>query len=151
MKKKHLLIGILILVIAAVAYYAISPLFNNVHVDDALPTSFESGEEVYAMDGPYDVHETPTHPSSGTLSVYEGDGRRFMRFEDFETINGPQLHLYLAKDLDAKEYIDLGPIKGTEGNIIYELPEDVILGDYPYVLHWCVPFKVLFNYVYVGE
>ena len=48
-----------------------------------------------------------------------------------------------------KEFIDLGLIKGTEGSINYDLPEEVNIEDYPYVLHWCVPFSVLFNYAKV--
>lgn len=98
------------------------------------------------MDGPFKVTGTVGHPAEGNVFVYEGSGKRFVRFEDFSTINGPQLHVYLAKDIEAKDFIDLGPIRGTEGSINYELPEDVLLSEYPYVLHWCVPFGVLFNY-----
>lgn len=150
--KKVLAIIILVL-IAGAAYYFIAPAFKTVEVNDALPESFrmspEEGGTVYAMDGPFEIHDTLGHPAEGTVSVYEGDGKRFLRFENFKTINGPKLHLYLAKDKDGKEYIDLGPIRGTEGTINYELPDDVILDEYPFVLHWCVPFKVLFNYAEV--
>lgn len=148
MKKFFLVVGLAIL--AAGAYYFLAPLLNTVEVQDELPDSFtqpiEAGGEVYAMDGPFPVAGTIGHPAEGELFVYEGDGKRFIRFENFKTINGPQLHLYLATDKDATEYIDLGPIRGTEGNINYELPDDIVLEDYPFVLHWCVPFSVLFNY-----
>ena len=151
--KKYLVYGSGLIVALAVlvgGYYALSPLWRVVEVHDALPEAFvnplEEGGQVYAMHGPFDVHGTVGHPAEGVVSVFEGDGKRFIRFEDFKTINGPQLHLYLAKDVDAKEFIDLGPIRGTEGDINYELPDDVILDDYPYVMHWCVPFGVLFNY-----
>ena len=146
--------GILLLITVALAgYYFISPLFNTIEVNDTLPESFqtplEEGGSVYAMDGPFAVEGTTGHPAEGEVFVYEGDGKRFIRFENFKTINGPNLHLYLAKDKDAKEYIDLGPIRGTEGAINYELPDDVTLDEYPFVLHWCVPFSVLFNYAEV--
>lgn len=148
---KKIFIVILFVLLAGAAYYFISPLFNNIEVEDSLPESFmqtqEEGGTIYAMDGPYEVHSTVGHPAEGTLSVFEGDGKRFLRFENFKTINGPKLHLYLAKDKDGKEFIDLGPIRGTQGSINYELPDDVILDEYPFVLHWCVPFGVLFNYV----
>jgi hypothetical protein len=69
-----------------------------------------------------------------------------MRFENFKTINDPNLHIYLAKGIDAKEFIDLEKLRGTEGNINYTVPEGVDLSEYPIVVHWCVPFGVLFNY-----
>jgi len=147
---KKILIIIALILVAGVAYYTISPLFNTIEVEDTLPESFmqtpEEGGEVYAMNGPYDIHATTGHPAEGTVSFFEGDGKRFLRFENFKTINGPNLHLYLAKDKEAKEFIDIGPIRGTQGSINYELPDGVILDEYPFVLHWCVPFGVLFNY-----
>jgi hypothetical protein len=69
-----------------------------------------------------------------------------VRFENFKTINGPNVHVYLAKDTSGEEFIDLGAIRGTEGNINYTVPEGVDLSEYPIVMHWCVPFSVLFNY-----
>ena len=92
---------------------------------------------------------TPTfgHPASGTARVVtRSNGSKFIRFENFKTINGPNLHVYLAKDLDADDFIDLGSIRGTEGNINYDVPVGTDLDEYKYVLHWCVPFSVLFNY-----
>ncbi len=92
------------------------------------------------------VMDTVGHPASGTVRVIESSEGTFVRFEDFKTINGPRLHVYLAKDLDAEEFIDLGPIRGTEGNINYRVPDDVDISEYQYVMHWCVPFRVLFNF-----
>jgi len=150
---KKILLVTLFVIVAGVAYYAIAPLFNNIEVVDTLPETFTNslneGGEVYAMDGPFEIHDTLGHPAEGTVSYYEGDGKRFLRFDNFKTINGPNLHLYLAKDKDGKEFIDLGPIKGTEGSINYDIPDDIILSEYPFVLHWCVPFGVLFNYAEV--
>lgn len=57
------------------------------------------------------------------------------------------LHLYLAKTLEADDFIDLGPIRGTRGDINYSVPDGVDLSEYKYVMYWCVPFSVLFNYV----
>lgn len=94
----------------------------------------------------FPVMGTFGHPASGTVRVVETTEGRILRFEDFETINGPSINLYLSKDLEASEFIDLGPIRGTRGNINYTLPDDIDLSEYRYVMHWCVPFRVLFNY-----
>jgi len=105
-----------------------------------------SEESMTRMTDPALVMGTLGHSASGTVRVIETEGQTIIRFEKFETINGPLLHLYLAKDLEANEFIDLGPIRGTKGNINYVVPKDVDLSEYRYVMHWCVPFGVLFNY-----
>jgi len=93
-----------------------------------------------------EVKSTVGHPASGVVRVFDTPAGQVIRFEDFETINGPRLHLYLSKDIEGTDYIDLGPIRGTTGNINYEVPEGIDLSEYKYVMHWCVPFNVLFNY-----
>jgi hypothetical protein len=93
-----------------------------------------------------EVMGTLGHPAEGTVRVIETENGPIIRYEDFKTINGPQLHVYLANDLDATEYVDLGPIRGTSGNINYTVPDGIDLDEYRYVLYWCVPFDVLFNY-----
>jgi len=92
------------------------------------------------------VMGTLGHPANGRVRVLATASGTMIRYEDFSTINGPRLHVYLAKDLEAKEYIDLGAIKGTRGNINYEVPTEVDVSEYKYVMYWCVPFNVLFNY-----
>lgn len=79
------------------------------------------------------------------LLIQDGD-KKILRFEDFDTINGPNLHIYLSSELGDSDFIDLGKIKATKGNVNYELPSDVDLDKYNKVLVWCVPFKVLFSY-----
>ncbi|MEK6842591.1 MAG: DM13 domain-containing protein [Nanoarchaeota archaeon] len=52
----------------------------------------------------------------------------------------------MATDTNGEDYIDLGELKATKGNINYEIPEDIDFEKYDKVLIWCVPFKVLFGY-----
>ncbi|NQV12190.1 DM13 domain-containing protein [Candidatus Uhrbacteria bacterium] len=86
------------------------------------------------------------HEVAGTAVLIEGVESRTLRFEDFETINGPNLHIYLASDLGSDDFIDLGPIRATKGNVNYDVPVDIDIEKYNKVLVWCVPFKVLFSY-----
>lgn len=134
---KKIIIILVVIVAILIAYYLISPLFIKIEVQEEAP-QVEEGQEIEKNE----VIGTSGHPASGTVSVI-GD---VIRYEDFMTINGPKLHVYLSKDLEAKEYIDLGPIKGTEGNINYNIPENIDISGYKYVMYWCVPFRVLFNY-----
>jgi len=108
--------------------------------------SEEMPREQVTVSEAYRIKDTPLHPASGEVRIVESDGQPIVRFENFKTINGPNVHVYLAKDLDAKEFIDLGRLRGTEGNINYTIPSSVDISEYKYVMHWCVPFGVLFNY-----
>jgi len=92
------------------------------------------------------IFKPRAHSVEGNVKVIEHSGEKILRFEDFETINGPNLHIYLSKDTGASDFIDLGKMKATRGNINYELPEGVDLEKYNKVLVWCVPFRVLFSY-----
>lgn len=122
------------------AYYAISPLFIGIKVDEALPGADQPLTDTTPVIG------TVGHPASGTARIVDAEGRRYVRYENFKTLNGPDLFVYLAKDLDAKEFVDLGVLRATEGNVNYEIPQGVDLTEYRYVLTWCKQFGVLFNY-----
>ncbi len=183
---KKIIIVIITLIILGVGYYAISPLFNEIEVDDALPNDIiqempsgvedltdeqkqefdkemEEMKDMEVSDMDEEVPEslpeeitlfpvmgTKGHPASGYVRILKTETGSIVRYERFETINGPNLRVYLAKDLEASEFVDLGEIKGTKGNINYPVPEDVNIYDYKYVMYWCVPFSVLFNYAEIN-
>ena len=162
---KKILIILGIVVAAGVGYYAISPLFNNIKVDEALPGNVPSKKtsvEIVPTQNDVTKHDATTtssvmahtpatvtgtagHPASGTVRIVEADGKQYVRYENFKTINGPDIYVYLSKDLDAKAYVSLGKVKATEGNINYEVPVGTNASDYKYVLTWCKTFSVLFN------
>ena len=89
---------------------------------------------------------TAGHPGSGTARIINTEAGTIIRYEDFKTINGPDLFIYLAKDLDAKDFVNLGELKATEGNVNYDVPGDIDVNDYKYAMVWCKQFGVLFNY-----
>jgi len=91
--------------------------------------------------------ESGAHPTAGTASVLgNGTDQRFLRFENFETDNGPDLNVYLFNvNGDRNDYIDLGDLKGNIGDQNYEIPVDVDLSVYGEVSIWCVRFGVGFG------
>ena len=95
-----------------------------------------------------------SHPGSGqALVLTDGTDQRFLRFENFETDNGPDLNVYLVAgstaDGDAgtfdDDFVDLGDLKGNIGPQNYEIPVDVDLDQYSTVVVWCVRFGVAFT------
>lgn len=164
MKTKYIIIGIVILGLAGFGYWAISPLFRNIKANDALPASTlapvqpsapqegatnpantQSAPQAPIVTSAAAVTGTLGHPASGSVRIIESDGKRYVRYENFKTINGPDIYVYLSKDIDAKDFVSLGKVRATEGNINYEIPPNIDTHDYPYVLTWCKTFSVLFN------
>ena len=86
------------------------------------------------------------HEVEGTAKIVEVDGKKILRFENFNTINGPDLRIYLSSDLGNSDIVELGKIKATKGNVNYEIPAGTDTDKYNKVLVWCKPFRVLFSY-----
>jgi len=91
------------------------------------------------------------HPTTGTATIYRlGDGDRILRFTNFRTSNGPNVHVYLVAADDAKDsqtvkradFIDLGTIKGNIGDQNYAFGTDLDLSKYRTVSIWCKRFAV---------
>ncbi len=85
------------------------------------------------------------HPTSGTGFTITDGSQTFLRFEDFETDNGPDLNVYLRSSDDQNDYLDLGDLEGNIGDQNYELPVDIDLDRYDLVDIWCVRFGVSFG------
>lgn len=90
------------------------------------------------------------HKGSGKAIVYPetADGP-IVRLENFEVTRGPDLYVYLSKNIDIKtrkelgEYASLGALKSSKGNQNYKLPANFT--EYKSVVIWCQAFGVLFS------
>lgn len=152
---KKILIVLVVVIVLGVAWYGVSPLFMNKKVEDALPvetvptdspnTETTERKPATIISNPIPITDTVAHPASGQVRLLQAGDRQILRYENYKTINGPDVRVYLATDTDAKEFIDLGPIKGTEGNINYDIPAGTDLEKYHWALTWCEDFNVLFN------
>ena len=84
------------------------------------------------------------HTVSGTATIYEQDGKHTLVLDPFQSQNGPDLKVYLSKDVGAKNFIRLGVLKSTTGKQSYALPANINLSEYPYAHIWCEAFSVEF-------
>src|SRR3989344_5153478 len=64
------------------------------------------------------------HEVRGKALLIQAGYSIVLRFEEFETINGPDLHIWLASSLGKDDYVDLGPMKATKGNVNYDVSAD---------------------------
>lgn len=86
------------------------------------------------------------HTTSGIASI--NDAETTLSLTNFNTDSGPDLNIYLASSIAnvVNDFVDLGDIKGIDGNYTYTLPDNVDYTDYKYVVVWCVAFDVNFGY-----
>jgi hypothetical protein len=149
MKKKIIPI-IIAAIIIPLGVYTISPFFIERQIDESFPVSTQtstetipqqqslfSGSFVGVMDG--------VHNAQGNAKIIRVSDIEYLRLEDFRATNGPDLHVYLATDKQATDFVDLGSLKANNGNQNYQIPEGTDLAKYDMVLIWCQPFSVLFG------
>jgi hypothetical protein len=154
MKMKRYLI-ILVLIGLGVAWYLFRPekLFIAKEVNESFPAvkTVNSSQPMVLAQGNF---HSVAHDTKGVAAVYKlADGKRVLRFSQFETSNGPAVHVYLVAADDASDndtvknagFVSLGPIKGSKGDQNYDLPTDVDLSKYRAVSVWCERFGVNFG------
>jgi hypothetical protein len=83
------------------------------------------------------------HQATGKAEVITVGDVSFLRFEEFEVTNGPDLHVYMTKNGDIDTGIDLGKLKGNKGSQNYEL-DKINTNVYNTVVIYCQPFHVYF-------
>jgi uncharacterized protein (UPF0333 family) len=152
---KKVLIILIVIVLIGVGYYLLSPLFINVKIDEAPPVSNSQSAVLplasEAENKTSQIIGTSGHPASGSLRIVSDGTDTYIRYENFKTINGPDIYVYLANDLEAKDFVSLGRVKATEGNVNYKIPDDIRVSEYKYVMVWCKAFGVLFNYADISS
>lgn len=96
------------------------------------------------------------HPTSGRATIYrEADGRLLLRLTNFKTSNGPDVHVVLIAARDAAdnasflrsttERLELGVLKGNEGDQNYEIPAGTDLKKFQTVSIYCERFDANFG------
>jgi len=84
------------------------------------------------------------HTTSGSVTI--NTAKTILTFKNFKTDDGPKLLVYLSTNSTASEYVDLGDLKGVEGDFTYNIPENTDLEKFKTVNIWCVDFLVSFGH-----
>ena len=156
MSKRNIIIGVGVVVLT-IGWYAFRPelLFINQTVNEEFP----GGAVMASIEkGPMAVTKGSfkgfAHETKGTASIYQlADGKRTLRLTEFETSNGPDVHVYLtaaevekgSEAIKDAGFIDLGSMKGNKGDQNYDIPAGVDLNKYKNVAIWCARFAVNFG------
>jgi hypothetical protein len=146
MRKRDVVVALGALVVIA-GWYAFRP--ERLFVDQRVHEATGGSGVVIAAGAFHGV----AHDGKGNASVVRrADGTRVLELTDFETSNGPDLHLYLVAARDATDdegvagagFVTLGALKGNVGNQAYDVPAEVDLDRFRAVTVWCQRFGVNF-------
>jgi hypothetical protein len=140
-RKATLLVAIGIPV-AVIGWAAFRPelLFVNKSVNETGPAAAET-----LRTGSF---ESYAHETKGKATILKSAGSLVLRLSEFSTSNGPDVHILLSKTNDPQNIagsIDLGSIKGNQGDQNYTLPAGTDPDQYNSVTVWCKRFDVSFG------
>jgi Electron transfer DM13 len=82
---------------------------------------------------------------TGSVKLYESQGKYYIYFENFNSTNGPDLKVYVATTNSATQFVNLGSLKGASGTQVYLISNPPDFTQYNKVLIWCQQFSVLFG------
>ena len=131
---------------------------NKIIVAGSLMFSAFGAAGLMAQDGAIVATGTfhgAAHNTSGRATVYRTPAGQVLRLTRFKTSNGPDVHVLLVAVDDAKdnenflsekvEHIDLGLLKGNEGDQNYTIPSGTDISKYKTVSIFCERFSVNFG------
>src|ERR1044071_8009701 len=151
MSNRLKVVLVVLLVAGFGAWYAFRPerLLINQKVNEQFQTASAASNQLASGQFHSGAHET-----KGMATVFQvAGGKKTLRLTNFETSNGPDVHVYLVAAQDAKDndtvtnagFVDLGSLKGNIGDQNYDLPAHADLANYRAVTIWCKRFSVNFG------
>jgi len=92
-----------------------------------------------------DFTSGPFGTVTGKAEVYKTGTTYDVKLANFNTNNGPALHVYISKEAMPVNYIDLGSLKSTAGNQVYSVTGMPDFMEYKYISIHCVAYNHLFG------
>jgi hypothetical protein len=152
-RKKWILAAMGIPVLVA-AWWAFRPekFFINQKVNETAPAALSAEPEALYTGR----LEGKVHPTSGRATIYKSaDGKQYLRLSDFTTSNGPDVHVLLVRSNDKAlgqeivkgdlDGVELGSLKGNQGDQNYDVPATADLNQYQAVAIYCERFHAIFG------
>ena len=82
---------------------------------------------------------------SGVAKIYLLNNQYRLALENVIISNGPDLHVYLSKEVLPANFIDLGNLQSVAGNQLYNIPGNPDFTQYKYALIHCKQYNHLFG------
>jgi hypothetical protein len=81
----------------------------------------------------------------GSAKIYLQGTQYKLALENVTISNGPDLHVYISKEILPATFIDLGSLQSVAGNQLYTIPGTPDFTQYKYALIHCKQFNHLFG------
>ena len=161
MRLRTATIALVVVLLAAAAWYLGSPLFIRTTVNEAFPTaaaqsaapSRSAAAAAATPSGPTTLatgelgYVDAIHNGKGTVLLVRTGDAVVLRFDNVAITNAPDVHVYLSRDTGGKwteaTSLYVGPLKATNGSFNYTILADADLSLYKSVVVWCRQFSVL--------
>lgn len=153
LRRKWFLIAVAIpILVAAWWFFRPEKLWVNQKVNEAAPFASNSDPQPLFTGR----LGSQAHPTSGRATIYKSsDGSEYLRLTDFSTSNGPDVHVVLAQSADPSlnhdivkgqlDSVELGVLKGNQGDQNYQVSASVDLQKYNAVVIYCERFNAVFG------
>ena len=83
---------------------------------------------------------------TGAARIFlQNNGQYVLALENFMSSNGPDLHVYISKEVQPVNYFDLGRLQSVSGNQLYPLSGNINFSEYKYALIHCQRYNHLFG------
>jgi hypothetical protein len=82
---------------------------------------------------------------AGKVQILKQDSAHILKLRDFFSSSGPDLHVYLSKEIQPVNYIDLGTLRSRTGDQAYSIPGSPDFTQYKYALIHCQAYNHLFG------
>ncbi|MDQ6763019.1 MAG: DM13 domain-containing protein [Bacteroidota bacterium] len=93
----------------------------------------------------------PSGSVSGQVKIYLKGNQYILSLENFSTTNGPDLKVYISKEMFPVNFIKLGDLQSTNGNQLYNISGTPDFTIYKYVQIYCEKYDHLFGYALLSE
>ena len=146
-----------VVVVLAVAGYLFQPwraFVDRTAAESAPVAAGAAGPSVLATGDFVSI----AHGTTGRVTVQQAaDGSRFLRIENLDTSDGPDVRVWLtdrdvagAGSAEDGAWVELGPLRANKGSLTYPLSADTDLTAYSSVVLWCKRFAVAFGAAPLG-
>lgn len=135
MKRHHFLIVFMATILAACSKHENTPGESAGEMVTATAVLKTNGSFI---NGPYGR-------VSGTANLFISDGAYQLVLDNFTSSSGPDLKVYLSKEIMPVNFVNLGSLKSFAGKQVYNVPASVNAEAYVYVLIYCKQFSHLFG------
>jgi len=87
----------------------------------------------------------PGKSATGTALILLKNGAYSLALKNMNVSGGPDLRVYLSKQIQPIEFFDLGKLKSTNGDQVYPVANNVDFNTYKYALIYCKQFNTPFG------